>query len=90
MIQAEYCGYCRDCKPEYINFAKDCANSGLDVTVATIQIDDKKSNMSNIGSKINSSTGVPAFVAFKNGVKVGTHTGARNKQAFLKFYQDTI
>lgn len=90
MIQADYCGYCTQCKPDFENFAQECLNNNYDITVATIQTDDEENNMEDIGRKINDSEGVPSFIIYIDGKKIKKHTGARTKDAFLKFYQDNI
>jgi len=77
MIQGNFCHFCTDAKPAVQELAKMMPN----VCVATIQIDGEQAEQqaATVMKKVNSSSGVPAYLIFNsNGKFVKMHEGGRD------------
>ena len=74
-------------KPDFVNAKNNVGKD--DVTFCTIQIDGDV-NEKALGSKLKQitgleSSGVPAFMLFKNGKAVKMHNGGRDANSIAKF-----
>jgi len=80
MVQGNYCGFCTQAKPAFLDFAKSNDN----IVGATIQVDSEK----DLGELISilDSNGYPAYLGFdSSGQYVKTHSGERDKSSLEAF-----
>jgi thiol-disulfide isomerase/thioredoxin len=85
MIQANFCGYCTQAKPDYQKFA----DNNKQLMCATIQADGDQPGEKELGKMVKkidpSFRGYPGYVAYKNGKMVKVHNGGRNTSDLQQF-----
>ena len=85
MIQAAFCGYCTQMKPDFQKFA----DSNPNIFCATIQGDGKEPGEKELGNKLKkispSFRGYPDVVGYYNGKYVSTNNLGRSKEDLEKF-----
>lgn len=85
MAQGQFCGYCQQAKPAFVDFAKE--HKG--VTAACIEIDGDPSEREAakwLNRWDKKYMGVPMYCIFdNNGRYVRTHSGGRDKGSLMMF-----
>jgi len=99
-IYADWCGYCQQAKPIYDEVAIELSKKGNNVKFFKINGtgEDSKSNkerkesemelMELIKKNHKDFEGFPTFYFFKNGEKIGKHSGQVTKEALIKSIQN--
>lgn len=95
MVQGNYCHFCNDMKPTFINVAKKYGNNhnlNKGPVFATIQVDGEKDEqaLAQMLPKITSTqlSGVPAIMKFENGKFAAMVVGGKNEAQLVEFMKN--